>query len=95
MIYAHTDDALYVNMFIPSVVTWDKGISIHQETAFPDKVLLVLLFPERLFFNFKDTLSLIGWEVRHSNVIVNGKREKIKGWCGWICFNKQAVERWR
>ena len=34
MIYAHTDDALYVNMFIPSVVTWDKGISIHQETAF-------------------------------------------------------------
>lgn len=49
MIYAHTDDALYVNMFIPSVVTWDKGISIHQETAFLMKVLLVLLFPERLF----------------------------------------------
>ena len=49
MIYAHTDDALYVNMFIPSVVTWDKGIVFIRKLLFLMKVLLVLLFPERLF----------------------------------------------
>lgn len=35
-IYLHTDDELYVNLFIPSEVTWDeKGIKLQQLTEFP------------------------------------------------------------
>lgn len=37
-IYAHTDDALYVNLFIPSRLTWkEKGLTLTQETRFPDE----------------------------------------------------------
>ena len=36
MIYAHSGDALYVNLFIPSEVNWaERGLILRQETAFP------------------------------------------------------------
>jgi len=36
-IYFHDDDAIYVNLFIPSSVTWkDKGAVLTQRTTFPD-----------------------------------------------------------
>ncbi len=36
-IYFRTSDALRVNLFIPSVVTWkDKGLTLRQTTAFPE-----------------------------------------------------------
>ena len=35
-IYFHTDDTLYVNLFIPSELTWaEQGIELRQETEFP------------------------------------------------------------
>lgn len=37
-IYYHDDKGLYVNLFIPSELTWkDKGIKVRQETRFPDE----------------------------------------------------------
>jgi DUF1680 family protein len=37
-IYSHTDDALYVNLFIPSTLNWrEKHIRITQQTRFPDQ----------------------------------------------------------
>ena len=36
-IYAHQQDTLYVNLFIPSQLTWkEQGITLTQETRFPD-----------------------------------------------------------
>ena len=36
-IYFHDADTLYVNLFIPSELTWkDKGVVIRQETKFPE-----------------------------------------------------------
>lgn len=38
MIYAHKEDDLYVNLFIPSEVDWrEKGIKLVQQTSFPDE----------------------------------------------------------
>lgn len=35
-IYTHTNDSLFLNLFIPSTLTWkEKGIKIKQETNFP------------------------------------------------------------
>jgi hypothetical protein len=35
-IYFHNDNALYVNLFIPSTVQWpEKGLTLEQQTAFP------------------------------------------------------------
>jgi DUF1680 family protein len=37
-IYFHTDDKLYVNLFIPSVLTWkDKGLVLEQHTNYPNE----------------------------------------------------------
>src|SRR5262245_44558 len=37
-IYFHDDDSLYLNLFIPSELTWkDKGIVVRQETKFPEE----------------------------------------------------------
>src|SRR5262245_21879696 len=37
-IYFHDNDSLYVNLFIPSELTWkDKGIVVRQETKFPEE----------------------------------------------------------
>jgi hypothetical protein len=37
-IYFHSDDALYVNLFIPSELNWrERGLTLRQETAFPDQ----------------------------------------------------------
>jgi len=36
-IYFHSADALWINLFIPSVVTWkDKGLTVRQTTEFPE-----------------------------------------------------------
>lgn len=38
MIYAHTDNDLYVNLFIPSSLNWkEKNVEIIQENKFPDE----------------------------------------------------------
>jgi DUF1680 family protein len=38
MIYSHSDSELYVNLFIPSELTWkEKGLLLQQETRFPDQ----------------------------------------------------------
>jgi hypothetical protein len=37
LIYAHRDDDLYVNLFIPSELRWTaRGLTLRQETRFPD-----------------------------------------------------------
>lgn len=37
-IYAHEKDTLYLNLFIPSRLTWkERGVILTQETAFPDR----------------------------------------------------------
>ncbi|MEI6178108.1 MAG: beta-L-arabinofuranosidase domain-containing protein [Verrucomicrobiota bacterium] len=37
-LYAHSADALYVNLFVPSTVTWkEKDITLSQKTRFPDE----------------------------------------------------------
>jgi DUF1680 family protein len=45
MIYAHSGDALYVNLFIPSEVSWpERVLTVRQETAFPDEPTTRLRF---------------------------------------------------
>ena len=51
-IYAHRGDALFVNLFIASALTWpERGLVLRQETSFPDeartRLVLALERPER------------------------------------------------
>lgn len=45
MIYAQDADSLYVNLFVPSQLSWDEaGIDLTMETAFPDDENVTLTF---------------------------------------------------
>jgi uncharacterized protein len=44
-IYFHDDQSLFVNLFIPSALDWrEKGVTIRQETQFPDQDTSQLVF---------------------------------------------------
>ena len=44
-IYAYDDEALYVNLFVPSQLQWrERGLTVTQETRFPDEDRVVLRF---------------------------------------------------
>ncbi len=52
-IYTHTNDSLFVNLFIASELNWrEKGIKIRQETHFPDEeqTLLTINTPSPIKF---------------------------------------------
>lgn len=75
-IYAHQKDTLYLNLFIPSQLTWkERGVVLTQETQFPDNGQVTLHInktPKRAF-----TLKIRRPEwTHHSNdyeVTINGK----------------------
>ena len=72
-IYFHDDRSVYVNLFIPSELTWrDKGMTIRQETQFPanDSVRLTITAarPTRLTVRVRYP----SW-ARHMSIRVNGQ----------------------
>jgi DUF1680 family protein len=72
-IYFHDDAALYVNLFVPSSVTWhEKGAELVQATTFPDapetRLRWKLQRPVELTLNLRHP----GWS-RTAIVLVNGR----------------------
>ncbi len=77
-IYYHTDKELFVNLFIPSELTWkEKGMKLIQETRFPETGRVSLTVradkPVRLAFN----LRYPAWSNK-VEVKVNGKKYGVK-----------------
>ncbi|MFD0990426.1 beta-L-arabinofuranosidase domain-containing protein [Mariniflexile jejuense] len=84
LIYAKNDDALYVNLFIPSTVTWDeKNAFITQKTNFPEEASTTLIWQCK-----KKTTATI--KVRYPKwvkngelkVYINGKLQKVEATSG-------------
>ncbi|WP_340114813.1 glycoside hydrolase family 127 protein [Maribellus mangrovi] len=74
MIYAHSDNSLYVNLFIPSVLNWKaKNTEVILETQFPDdsKVKLTVNPEAETNFNLK---------IRYPEWVADGEMEmKVNG----------------
>ncbi|HKP13766.1 MAG TPA: beta-L-arabinofuranosidase domain-containing protein [Blastocatellia bacterium] len=73
-IYFHDADTLYVNLFIPSALTWEeKGLTITQTTRFPEqsrtRLQLVARQPVKVTLNIRHP----SW-CRAVTVTVNGRR---------------------
>jgi DUF1680 family protein len=73
-IYFHDADTLYVNLFIPSDLTWkEKGLTITQTTRFPEqdrtRLQLIARHPVKLTLNIRHP----AW-CRAVTVTVNGRR---------------------
>jgi len=77
LIYAHTQDALYVNLFIPSVVDWrEKGVVVEQRNSFPSAEATGLSVSVKGATRFVMKLRRPFWLGGEEVVTVNGKRVK-------------------
>ena len=77
-IYAYRKDTLYVNLFIPSQLTWkEQGIILTQETRFPDDDKVTLRIDEAPKKKRTLMIRIPEW-ANHSkgySVSINGKRK--------------------
>jgi len=80
MIYAHTDQSLYVNLFIPSELNWKaKNMKVMMNTRFPDddKVFLTFYPPEVVRFSLK--VRYPEWvESGALKMVLNGKEQSYR-----------------
>lgn len=78
-IYAHSTDGLWVNLFVASELDWrERGVTVRQETAFPDvprtKLTLRLAQPQRFALRLRHP----GWVERGGfDVSINGQKQSV------------------
>ena len=77
-IYYHTDNSLYVNLFIPSELTWrERGLKVRQETNFPEDGKVNLTINTDKVLKMSLYLRYPSW-AKNVEVKVNGKKINIK-----------------
>ena len=77
-IYYRAEDALYVNLFIPSVLTWEeKDLKVQQETNFPQDGKVNLNIEAEKPVKLALNLRYPAW-AQNVEVKVNGKRVKVE-----------------
>jgi DUF1680 family protein len=75
MIYSHSDDSLYVNLFIPSELNWkDRGITVTQQTKFPEANTTKLTFKTEKPSQFTLRIRRPEWASDRLVAEVNGKK---------------------
>jgi DUF1680 family protein len=73
-IYWHDDTSLYVNLFIPSRLTWEaKGVVVQQETRFPDEERTLLKVIVNRPTPLTIRLRIPGWVAGSASVQLNGR----------------------
>ncbi|MDR3459734.1 MAG: glycoside hydrolase family 127 protein [Verrucomicrobiae bacterium] len=78
-IYFHAADSLYVNLFIASELNWaEKGVSVRQETKFPESGITVLKIKAERPVVFALKIRQPAWAADGLKISVNGSRQKIK-----------------
>lgn len=78
-IYFKGDDGVYVNMFIPSYLTWsEKGLALTQRTDFPNTDTTVITIDSAPDEAMKLNLRYPYWSGKPT-VKINGKKVSVKG----------------
>jgi hypothetical protein len=80
MIYAHNNEDLYVNLFIPSVLSWEeKGLKLTQNTRFPDEETTMLTVSIEESSRFALNIRYPRWVNKGEvQVKINDKKVKVK-----------------
>ena len=86
MVYAESDTALYVNMFVPSSMWSEKlGISLMQQTKFPQQGRTTLFITDATGKEFSIYLRHADWSLSNvSNAFINGVRYKLEPKDGYV-----------
>ncbi len=73
LIYLHDSDALYVNLLVPSEVSW-KGVTVTQETSFPEAQTSNLTIGGAAQMPIR--VRIPGW-CKGASLSVNGQRQNV------------------
>ena len=77
-IYFHDDKSLYLNLFIPSELTWkDKGLIVRQETRFPDEETTKLIMQSQKPTRFALKVRYPTWAQSGMTLMVDGKNVRV------------------
>jgi hypothetical protein len=89
-IYYHDDKSIYVNLFIPSELTWkEKGIKLIQQTGYPEEATTHLTIQEIKEGNIPLYIRYPSWATSGATIKINGKNIKITQKPGsYIILNK-------
>jgi DUF1680 family protein len=78
-IYAHNDDTLWVNLFIPSLLDWKgQGVTIRQETNFPDDGTMHFAIATKTAKKFTMKIRVPYWATSGVSVWINGRKEAVQ-----------------
>lgn len=73
-IYFHTSDALYVNLFIPSVLHWnERGLELQQNTLYPNENRTSLTVTKAPTAPLSLRVRVPAWAAGNATVTLNGK----------------------
>ncbi len=76
ILYFRTEEDLYVNLFVPSTVTWNRAggpITVRQQTRFPESELTELTIASQRPATFNLKLRIADWLVGPPSIFVNGE----------------------
>jgi DUF1680 family protein len=77
-VYFHDESSLYVNLFIPSELTWkDKGLKIRQQTKYPEEGSTSLLVSAAAPVHLTVRIRYPGWATSGMTVLVNGTPQTV------------------
>jgi uncharacterized protein len=90
-IYLHGDNSLYVNLFIASELSWpEKGLTLRQDTKFPDQDTTRLTFHCRQPVNLALKIRWPGWAETPPRISINGSGQAISGQpSSYITLNRE------
>ena len=78
-IYYHTNDSLYINLFIPSQLNWkEKGLQLKQETTFPENGVTICTIEKAPAASMALHIRYPSWATDGVSVKVNGKQQRIQ-----------------
>ncbi|MEO8254942.1 MAG: beta-L-arabinofuranosidase domain-containing protein, partial [Flavobacterium sp.] len=79
LIYSHSENDLFVNLFIPSELNWkEKGIQLVQTNNFPNENATQLLLKLKKSKTFSLNIRYPKW-AKNVKILINGKAETFKG----------------
>lgn len=78
LIYAYHENDLFVNLFIPSRLTWkEKGIVLTQQTLFPDEEKTTLLVEDAKMADFTLKIRYPAW-VQSNKLVIRVNEQPVK-----------------
>ena len=85
------DGSLYVNLFIPSKLTWkDKKATITQTTSYPEKSTTTLVINTASSSSFAMRIRQPWWAKQEASITINGKAfHAVKDATGYLVLNRK------